>query len=241
MVSSPISNAPAKLRFLNVNGDPIPMPREWQLAQVEVLWPHEQWQAVKLYCQGQLLEVYPRQISGQVRIVARWERANVGHYALQLQIGEEIEELSFAVWPQKISQAAFATLLEQLELQLPAAVAIALQRLGAFAGVTFRPPEMSTLSGEWERLRCAVWDRPGQLGLLSLLTQIAADPHTQLQTQTHWVTRDRVRRPAIAALAQAFYQPHNLDDQGHPQRYPDSRIETTVDGYENRLLKLFLQ
>jgi predicted component of viral defense system (DUF524 family) len=82
---------------------------------------------------------------------------------------------------------------------------------------------------------------PSQPGLLTLLPDLAADPQVQLMTQSHWVNRNQIRRPNLAALAQAFYRAHDVDPQGQPKQYLDNRVESSVDGYENRLLKLFLR
>lgn len=230
----------SKLRFLSVDGHAIIAPLEWQPALIEVQVPIEQRHTVQLSLQGQPLAIYLKSVAGQERILANWDSANPGHYHLRLTFAELIEEQTITVQSRKISPAALAQLLEDLETQLPVTVAIALQQMGAQAGVQFLPFHETTLAEEVNRLRRAIAGTRDRPGLAQILQELARDPHQVLKTEAVWVPQARVRRPITSQLAQAFCQGHNLNDQGQPIRVVDQRVEPTVNVYENQLVKSFI-
>lgn len=145
------------------------------------------------------------------------------------------------VHPEKLSPEAFARLVEDLELHLPAAVAVALQQAGGLTGVELLPPELSTVSEELLRLRRAVEGTPDRAGLADDLAEIARDPHVVLHTRELWVRRAQARRPHPARLMQAWARPRNLDLERRPERVLDTRVEHTADVYENRLVRSFVE
>jgi hypothetical protein len=182
-----------------------------------------------------------RRLGGAVRVVAEWPRSGTGSYALALRAPAGEHGRVVTVHPEKLSPAAFARLLEDLELHLPAAVAVALQQAGGLAGVELLPPELSTVSEELLRLRRSVEGTPDRAGLADALVEIARDPHVVLRTSELWVRRAQVRRPHPARLVQAWARPGNLDLERRPERVLDTRVEHTADVYENRLVRAFVE
>jgi hypothetical protein len=243
MDSHPTSDAAdsaSVLRFLDVNGQPIAAPGEWAPARVEVLVPATSWEQVALFCQGGPLPLLLAHLDGRARIVAEWPRSGPGHYRLRLtRANEATYERSVTIAPHKISPAAFSQLILDLESQLPAAIAIGLQRLGALSGITLQPPAESTLAAELVRLRRAVEGDRGRPGLIGILEHVARDPHQVLASHDEWVRRDLARRPHPARLPQVVARPHNLDSEQRPRYVLDTRVEHTVDVYENQLVKAY--
>ena len=130
-------------------------------------------------------------------------------------------------------------MLEDLDARLPASVAIGLQRTGALAGLKLPQPGETTLAQEMVRLRRAVNGTENRPGLIELLPTLAYSPHQILKTNEIWVRQEQVRQPSPSGLVQAFSRGHNLDANGRPVRVPDTRVEHTIDVYENQLVKLF--
>ncbi|MFT4039159.1 MAG: DUF2357 domain-containing protein [Thermomicrobiales bacterium] len=212
---------------------------EWTPAWIEARIPPEQWQGAALTCHGAPLPLSVRLFGGAPRVVAEWPRAGPGHYALQLTTAGVTETRRITIHPHKISEAAYAYLLEDLETRLPATVAIALQRAGGLAGVTLPPPGETTLAQELQRLREAILGSATRPGLALVLREIARDPHQVLHGDERWVRQERSRRPQPALLALALARAGNLDETQRPQRVVDARAVESVDVYENRLLQAF--
>jgi predicted component of viral defense system (DUF524 family) len=152
--------------------------------------------------------------------------------------GSVREERRLSVWPRKITRTNYFQLLDDLE-QLPPAIAVALQRQGALAGIKLPPPEEATLSGELLRLRRTISGTEGRPGLIRVLRSLAAEPYTVLRSSEVWLPRERVRRVHPTRLAQAFAVAHSLDADGLPARLPETQVEQTPDVYENRLVRAF--
>ncbi|MBW4649418.1 MAG: restriction endonuclease-like protein [Kastovskya adunca ATA6-11-RM4] len=231
----------SKLCFLSLEGEPLELPAEWQPALLEVRVPVEQRKEVKLWRQGTRLSISLQEIKGKERILADWSLSNPGYYRLRLEYQGKVEDQIITVWPQKISREAFAQMLEDLDARLPASVAIGLQRTGALAGLKLPQPGETTLAQEMVRLRRAVNGTENRPGLIELLPTLGHDPHKILKTNKIWVRQEQVRRPSLSGLVQAFSRGHNLDANRRPIRVPDTRVEHTIDVYENQLVKLFLE
>ena len=167
--------------------------------------------------------------------------AGTGQYQLELEVPGWTEEHSLTVEPTKISREAYLRLLEDLETRLPVSVALGLQRVGALAGVHFRPPGESTVGQEVVRLRRAVLGTPDRPGLAKVLVELSLDPHRVLSSNELWAPRERARRLHPARLPQALSLRSNLARDGRPERVLDTRVEHTVDVYENRLVKAYFQ
>lgn len=230
----------SKLRFCDFEGKSLDVPKEWQQALIEVRLPPGLWLQVKLFRQGRQLDVQRRTIQKRDCIVAEWERSDPGYYQLRLECGSTVEEeQSITILPEKITLDAFTQLLTDLSMGLPAAVAVALQRVGAFGNLVFRTPQETTVAEELNRLGRTILGTEERPGLQSLLPNLALDPHQVLRSQEVWVPQAQARRLSISGLPQAM-RGHNVDKFGKPVRVLDCRVEHTLDVYENRLVKLYV-
>jgi len=181
-------------------------------------------------------------IDGSVELVADWPLSGTGHYDLQLQLGQDVVEVSrWTVAPAKLSPAAFRGMLDDLENRLPVTIALSLQKLGAATGVRLvQSTGASSAAEEMARLRRAIAKTPAGPGLALILREIAQDPHQVLADVEIWVPADRARRVSATGLVRAVAVESNTTSPGVPDRLPDNRVEATVDVYENRLLKAFV-
>jgi hypothetical protein len=211
------SPATSRLRFLNLQGEPIERPRDWQPALVEVVADVASWRDVQLESSACRLEPYVQRLNGHERILAGWPRMGPGAYRIRLVLDREVlPPLDFAIAPAKISGAAFRRLLEDLETHLPAAIAIALQGAGGLTGLKVLPPQLSTRAQELQRLRRAILGHGAHPGLLKILDSVSADPYRLLRRVEPWVPTERARRPVASKLALAVSRGENLDEQGAP-------------------------
>ncbi|HEU0052009.1 MAG TPA: DUF2357 domain-containing protein [Longimicrobium sp.] len=190
---------------------------------------------------GEPMPLALRRLGGVVRVTAEWPRSGTGSYVLTLWTLDGEYQLVVTVHPEKLAPAAFARLLEDLELRLPAAVVLALQRAGGLTGVKLLPLEQSTLSEELFRLRRAVEGTSARAGLADALSEIALAPHCVLRARELWVPRMQARRPHPARLARALVRPGNLGVELRPERVLDTRAEHTANVYENRLVRTFVE
>lgn len=233
----------SKIGFLDRMGNAIAGPGEWMEAQVEVRLSPQEWERVRLV--RQTTEELPLSLSrlkGRTRVLARWPRSDTGHYRLTLLFDEMvIEEQIITIQPGKISPAAYRQLLEDLEIHLPASIVLGLQRNAAFGGIKILPPGESTLAMELARLSRAINGNAERMGLAQVLNELATNPHKILATTELWVPRERARRPHPSGLTQAMSRPYNLDKHGIPIRLLDTRVEHSVDVYENRLVKAYVR
>jgi hypothetical protein len=235
----PTSEPP--IRLLDATGLACDTPREWQPHWVEVDVPPMEWETAELRRNGLPLPLALRRLGGAVRVVAEWPRSGTGSYALALRTPAGEHGRVVTVHPEKLSPAAFARLLEDLELHLPAAVAVALQQAGGLAGMELLPPELSTVPEELLRLRRAVEGTTERAGLADALAEIARDPHQVLHARELWVRRAAARRPHAARLVRALARPGNLGVDLRPERVLDTRVEHSTDVYENRLVRTFVE
>ena len=228
----------SRLSFLDRDGQPLAVPREWEQGYVALDVDLDGWQDVSLLRNSEPLEVYPRSLAGLPRVVAEWPYSGTGHYRLELNDARGREERLITVWPRKISRDNYLTLLDDLE-ELPRSIAVALQRRGALAGITLPEPAESTLGSELQRLRRAIEGSEERPGLALVLRDLAQDPHVVLRGTEVWLPRDRIRRVHPARLAQAVAVGRDVDKTGLPRRLPEVRVEHTPDVYENRLVRSF--
>jgi len=237
MASPPTSS----LRFIDLAGGPLPGPREWERCLIELDLEPDELQQIRVLRQGEPLRVLVQQLDGRPRVLAEWPLSGTGRYRLTLEndTAPSIES-EITIAPRKISSEAYGRLIDDLQTELPASVALALQLTGALAGLELRPPGGTTLAQELARLRQAVVGSHARAGLAATMTAIARDPHRVLRKHEEWVDRERVRRLEPLGLIAAVRQPNNLDPEFKlPLRAPDVRVEQTVDVYENRLLRSF--
>lgn len=241
LTSDPLTPNPAAqwLSFLTTDGRPLTGPREWQPALVCVSAPAGDWDQIRLDRHDLPLPVSLRRLGGQSRILADWPRSGVGHYRLTCAWAGSQEQITVTVLSEKLTPEATDRLLLDLETELPASIALALQQLGAFAGLHLHPAGASTLAQEFTRLQRAVGGVAGRPGLAALLPQIAHDPYQRLQSLDVWTPWERARRPHPARLPQAIAAGPLLALDRPPERVLDTRVEHTFDVYENRLLKTY--
>ncbi len=225
--------------FIDEAGSPIDAPPEWVPAFIEVAVPPAAWEEVSVAVQGRQLSPQVRRLGGLGRVVVPWERASAGRYHIEVRAGERRAAVTVVVAPAKITQAELEEIVTDLETSLAPTIALSLQRMGAFAGLTINPPGETTLAAEAHRARVAALGDAATRGLVSLLPAIAADPHRMLRTDEPWVKAERARRPSPTRLAAALARPGNLGPGFAPLSLADRRVQHTCDVYENRILRLF--
>jgi PD-(D/E)XK nuclease superfamily/Domain of unknown function (DUF2357) len=243
-MASPNTASPpiSKFRFLSEKGVPQEGPLEWARAQIAIDCPAGSLAAARLSRNDTPLPLSERVVNDSVELVADWPLSGAGHYELQLELdGELIEVSRWTVEPTKLSAEAFRDLLDDLENRLPVTIALALQKLGAFTGFRLmQPTGASSVAEEIARLRRAVTKTGAGPGLALILREIAQDPHQVLADVEMWVPAEQARRVSAAGLVRAVSFESNTTSPGVPDRLPDNRVEATVDVYENRLLKAFI-
>lgn len=227
--------------FVPLTGERRSAPREWEpgLLVLENV-PAEEWQAVEVRLNSRMLPVRLERVGGEACVAVPWERTSAGNWALEVRWpGAPVWSRHIRILPAKISEAALSAMVDDLEGGLPASIALALDRLGAFGGVAWQPPRQASLAQEIENVRRTLKGDHGRPGLIDVLTEVARDPHTVLADVRPWVRAEKARRPAAAHLPAAFAKSGNLTRDGRPLAVIDSRVEHTYDVYENRLLRSF--
>jgi hypothetical protein len=234
------SRPTSRLHFLDEQGAELPAPREWRRGFVGVDIPVEDLPRARLLRNGETLNLIAKPSGSGLSVLAEWPLTGTGRYRLVLDVRDLHETRDVTVHPEKISDHAYAQLIDDLQTSLPASIAVSLQKLGALAGLELRPPGETTIEQELHRLRIAVVGGVGSLGLSGVLPQIARDPHRILIKTEHWVQRERARRVEPVGLIAAFRKASNVDSEKQlPLQVPDVRVEPTVDVYENRLVRSY--
>lgn len=229
------------MQFFSADGSSIEGPREWDPAVIDLGVEPDDWESVGLTINGIAAVVYAARRFGESRTLADWPRSGPGAYRLVVETRTGSRSRTVTVGSAKLGVRGLADLIEDLERRLPASIALGLQRAGGLVGLRIRPPAENTLEQEVLRLRRAVEGPANEPGLLFLVPAIAADPHSMLARENHWVRRERARRVSAAALVQTLTRPGNIGRMALPERVLDSRVQATFDVYENRLLKAFIQ
>jgi hypothetical protein len=236
MASCPTS----KLRFLDGDGRELPGPIEWQPCFIEINAGDVPFERLELRANGIPLPLARRRIGSSYRNVGEWPFSGTGGYDIELHDGDQtLAAHRCVIRPEKLSDDAYERLVSDLQDQLPASVAIALQQAGALSGMRISPPGESTLAHELHRLRRACRGTPDRAGLIEVLRGLGRTPHQMLRTVDLWMPRDRARRVSPSSLCQTFANPRNLDEQHLPRVLPDQRVEHSVDTYENRLVRTY--
>jgi hypothetical protein len=226
--------------FLDASGQSLQVPLEWMPALVQLSISEEQWTTARLWLQDAELSVYAKPSLSGLRILADWPRNGPGHYRLRLDRPDQpLHEETIRIEPRKITGDSFARLIDDLQSRLPSAVAVALQRAGALAGVQLIPPHESTLADQIYRLSWAIEGKGARPGLAAVLDELAVEHHQLLSAFELWMPIEKARRPSLHRLAAAFAKPGNLGHDQLPNRVAEIRTEHTADVYENRLVKVF--
>jgi predicted component of viral defense system (DUF524 family) len=231
----------SKITFYQLNGEKIEFPIEWEPTLLKLEIDPEEWDNVQVKLQQKPLELSVRKLNGKISVVAELSRLNPGRYSLALISKEQLEEYSFTVFPKKISEAAFDRLIEDLNEQLPVDIVMGLDRMSGFGALRISPQYRKfTLSQELERLKRVIYGTHERIGLIEILKQLSKKQHQTLFQKYEWTPRERVRRPDPTKLFHAFTRPQNVNGR-LPLQVLDIKMEHTIDVYENRMVKLFVQ
>lgn len=225
------------MQFFTVAGDAVDRPQEWEPAVLDLGVPADAWETARCVVNGAALAVTLTRRFGAVRVITEWPRSGPGAYRIEVAADGLRETHTVTIDSAKLGDQGLAALVEELEQRLPASIALGLQRAGGLVRVRIRPPSENTLEQELIRLRRVVTGPGDGPGLVQLLPAIARDPHQMLASEELWVRRERARRVPVGGLVQTLTRAANLDESGRPVQVLDQRVRSTVDVYENRLLK----
>ncbi|WP_174369227.1 DUF2357 domain-containing protein [Deinococcus sp. JMULE3] len=223
------------MRWFTTAGLPASGPAEWDAAYLTLDAPGS-WEAMTVTRNGLPCPVTLRRLNGQVRTTVDWPRSGPGHYRLHVTVEGSRHTATVTVHARKLPPGGFDAMLDDLHVHLPADVAISLKRAGGLAGIQLSELKPATLQEELARLRRAVHGTPDRPGLAALLPVIARSPHEILQSSGVMVRRELLKRPRPAALVQALSR-SSAHTGGHAPRFPDERVQPTVDVYENRVVR----
>jgi hypothetical protein len=150
----PLTQAKARLmldRFQRhgfASGTLIATPTEWTPALIEVDAPLDAWHSIQLSIQETPVSVRIEHRFGRDRLLADWPRSSTGNSRLALKIGSNAEARVITIRPQKISETAYAAMIDDLQTRLPTSIAISLKKAGGLSGIHLIPPEEGTLAQE---------------------------------------------------------------------------------------------
>lgn len=240
-IGTALPHISSELCFLDTGGQSVSGPEEWAPGWLEVPDTGEDWDRCRVTLNGVSLPISMRVFPTFGRmVVAEWPRVNPGRHAVRMITPNAENSYEIAILPDKISPEAFARLVDELEGQLPASIALSLQRLGAFGKLRLRPLSEMTRSQDLIRLQRAVDGTSQRMGLIAVLRELAKAPHGILQSCETWVPAEHARRPHPALLVRAIIREGNLDAKHRPIRVIDQRAQHTYDVYENRLVELYV-
>src|SRR4051794_23760778 len=117
----------SKLRLLDPQGNLLEAPREWTPALVEVIVPLGQLANTRLLRQGAPMRLFAQEREAEIRVFAEWPRSGTGRYRMTLEAPDWREDVVVTVAPQKITPDAFSRLVDDLQAELPASIAVGLQ------------------------------------------------------------------------------------------------------------------
>ena len=200
------------------------------------------WQRMRSSVQGTKVPVSLEVVDGSPRMLVPWQRANPGRYRIEASSKDLTWHSTVEVAPRTIDRNAFGQLLQDLSCQLPASIALALDKCGANLPIDRVPREPPTLEEEFQRLRWTVegWpDDSGKVtGLKAVLAAIRRGPITQLAREPELRPVERALRPDLTRLGPLLATLPS-DDQGLPKRVVDLRPVESIDTPENRFIAHF--
>jgi len=225
-------------RFWALDGTP-EAPREWVPMLMELPVSAASWERASVAVNGWVRPVQLQRLADRTVVVSPWRESPAGYYRIRWALdGYGAQESVVFVPPAKMSNDALCQLLGDLDTRLPYALAADLERGGALAGLRLRRSSETSPEAELARLRKVIAGNGSRWGLITVLAQVARDPHRVLAEVAPVMHLHRARRPGIHVLRHALCRAHAIDDDGLPLWLRDRRVESSVDVYENRLLRL---
>ncbi|OPH56202.1 hypothetical protein BC351_28965 [Paenibacillus ferrarius] len=242
-MESPLTSNNQPLRFLDMMGEEIQRPMEWEPCLIEVLHELGTWETYVLKVHQEKIELSLRKIKGLTRLVGEFPRSGPGHYRILIYKGEEVQELRIKIFPSKISESSYCTLIEDLNHLLPINVTIALKNVGAFGGVKFNLPRTKTLQQELVLVQRAIHGvsegNDKRIGLVSVLEHLSSAFHQLPIEKERLVEIERVRQPRPTVLLRAIASYSEMLSEITPIRIMDRVAEHSADTQENRLVYLY--
>lgn len=234
----------SELIILDRDGHPVAAPLEWEPATILLPVAPDDWTRARLTVQGAPTEVSLRLIDGRACVAAEWPRRGAGQWRCVLMDGDRVVvDRHVHVSPAKLDGPSLERLLDDIDRRLVGSIAIALDRMGAFAGLREKPRLPGTIAEEFERLRRAALGDDSEPGVIQALECIARNPHSVLLRTHAWRTVERARAPVATRLAESMRSAVNAPAMRHGpaaiERVWNAESERTVDVFENRLLKFF--
>lgn len=231
----------SELRFIDSSGSATAVPGEWETGLLEIGIPDAGWDQAQVTIQGRTVPTGLRLVGGRRAVVVDWPRSSTGLYNVAVTYRGDRHGETIRILPSKLSDDAFQRVVDDLQGRLPASLAITLQELGAFAGLTFVAPGPSTVAVELRRLERAVMGTASRAGLALVMERLTEMPHTVLRVEREWVPVGKARRVTADGLLQTVLRPANRENDGRLHRVLDTRSMPTVDTYENRVVVAFYE
>ena len=217
-------------------------PPEWSEGWLVLPEGLGDWQKIRSSVQGSRVPVSLKLVKDTPCMLVPWRRANPGRYRIEASSTESTWHSTVEVEPRTIDRDAFGQLLQDISCQLPASIALALDKCGAHLPIDRVSREPPTLEEELQRLRWTVegWpDDSGKVaGLKAVLGAIRQGPITQLAREPELRPVERALRPDLTRLGPLLATLPS-DDQGRPRRVVDLRPVESIDTPENRFIAHF--
>ena len=214
-------------------------PGEWREGWLVLPESLGKWSEIRAWAQGGELPVSCRLVDGNERALVPWNRAGPGHHRIEARSGETRWKSRVEIEPETIDRTAFAALLQELSHELPASIALSLQRIGANLPIERTVLDQPTLAEELERLRRLVQGWPdGPPGLSAVLRSIGQAPVMRLVREPEIRPVERALRPDLTRLG-PLLATLPLNRRGRPQRIVDMRPVESFETPENRFVAHF--
>ena len=227
------------LGFINKKGQTIDQPNEWEPVALHIHIDPSDWDQYTLLINFKQQELFLKKINGEKKLVTDFIRLSAGHYKITFKYHNQVNYERFSIYPKKISNESFKTMLEDLVYGLPADIAVSLSELGAFTGVNLVQNQKVTIAQEVLRLKRTWFGTDEKLGLSKIIEVVSNRPYHVLKTNELWVKSEEVRRPNTSKIVQSLVRSQNITPSGRPIQVIDSRVEHSFNVYENQMLKLY--
>lgn len=235
MASSPSS----RLKFYNESGTEIAGPREGQECGIVINVPKNLQSKISLKLNAVLLPVSVEEVSTVAYSI--WPPSDPGMHTLSLSCGSIRENLTVMVTPENFIQSDYNSMINELTDVLPNLIAANLNKCGAQLSVDQTNEQSSSLDEEWLRIKRAVNGTKDKPGLLQLLPVLQRECNQILSPKLEIRTGDKIRRPEMSRLPQAISMPGNMISEEKLYRMFDTTVTQSLETYENRLTKTYVQ